>query len=201
MTEHDRSEFWSERYQTGRTGWDLGIPAPNVQRLVSEWAPAGGRILVPGCGRGYDARALAQKGFEVTALDFAPEAIAEAKRLAEEEEVNVEWVRDDLFADRREWEASFDAWVELTCFCAIDPSRREAYVEQAFRWVKPGGLLLAVIFSGIGAGGPPFDSDPADLRALFGRSFEVLKAGWSPDSVPERQGKEWEMVMRRGVDT
>jgi 2-polyprenyl-3-methyl-5-hydroxy-6-metoxy-1,4-benzoquinol methylase len=33
------------------------------------------RILIPGCGSGHDAATLAGVGFDVTALDYAPEAV------------------------------------------------------------------------------------------------------------------------------
>jgi thiopurine S-methyltransferase len=38
-------------------------------------------VLVPGCGRGHEARLLADLGFEGIGLDFSAEAIARARQL------------------------------------------------------------------------------------------------------------------------
>ncbi len=195
--EVDRPEFWGERYREGRTGWDLGQPSPNLQRLTDEYVPRGARVLVPGCGRGHDVCALAGKGLAVTGLDFAPEAIEAARALASQKGVEAEWVVGDLFAERPEWHASFDAWVELTCFCAIDPARRADYVRQCAQWLKPGGVFIGVFFVGLPPGGPPYDSVPDDIRSLFAADFELLRFEPSRHSLPGREGLEWEGVFRR----
>ncbi len=192
----DQAEEWSIRYQQGQTGWDLGAPAPNLQRLVQEWVPAGSRIIVPGCGRGHDAIAFARKGYRVTAVDFAPEAVEAASRAASEAGVEVEFMTGDIFALPEKFVGGFDAWIELTCFCAISPRRREDYVRQAARLLKPGRLVAGVFFIGLPAGGPPFDSTADEIARLFGDVFETLKLEPSTDSVPARLGKEWEGVFR-----
>ena len=49
---------WEDHYRTGDMPWDKGAPSPGlVDFLTSE--PVRGRVLVPGCGLGYDVRALA----------------------------------------------------------------------------------------------------------------------------------------------
>ena len=45
-------------------------------------------VVVPGCGRGHEVVELARRGFEVTAIDFAPAAIeALSTKLAEQRHV------------------------------------------------------------------------------------------------------------------
>ena len=62
---------WEQRYQTGDTPWDKGAPHPAlVDFLKTE--PLHGKILVPGCGLGYDVRAIATKDNEVVGVDVAP---------------------------------------------------------------------------------------------------------------------------------
>jgi SAM-dependent methyltransferase len=190
-------DFWRARYQTGQTGWDLGAPSPNVQRLVRENLAPGASIIIPGCGRGHDARALAKAGYRVTAMDLAPEAVAEARAAAEREGVEVDWVVGNLFDRREEWHGTFDAWVELTCYCAIDPELRPGYVEQAHRWLKQGGIVASVIFINLPEGGPPFNSTQESIEATFGKRFKVERSRLSPDSVPARAGKEWENIFRK----
>jgi SAM-dependent methyltransferase len=70
---------WDRRYREGRDGWELGQPAPPLQDFFSHHPLAPhppGRVLVPGCGRGHEARLLAELGFAVVGLDFSAEAIA-----------------------------------------------------------------------------------------------------------------------------
>jgi hypothetical protein len=44
---------WQERYESGRTGWDRGGQSPALVRWLEDGVLTG-RVLVPGCGRGYE---------------------------------------------------------------------------------------------------------------------------------------------------
>ena len=56
-------------------------------RTVERLAPAGGCLLDLGCGVGLDAVHFAQQGYRVTALDHAPEMVAQARQRAEKARV------------------------------------------------------------------------------------------------------------------
>jgi SAM-dependent methyltransferase len=73
---------WQARYDTADTPWDLGEPAPALLEWLKMNPGQGRRALVPGCGRGHDALALAQAGWGVVAVDFAASAIEEARAAA-----------------------------------------------------------------------------------------------------------------------
>ena len=75
-------QFWREAGRSRRKGWEIGQAAPPLARWFAAHPPVGKRTLVVGCGRGHEARMLAAAGAEVVAVDFAPEAIAEARLLA-----------------------------------------------------------------------------------------------------------------------
>ena len=66
-------QFWEDIYLADDTGWDLGEPTPVFDKIGDD-LPSG-KVCILGCGRGYDAVMFAQKGFEVTAVDFAPSAV------------------------------------------------------------------------------------------------------------------------------
>lgn len=188
---------WLSLYQNQFARWDLGGPSPNLQRLIRTWIPSGKRILVPGCGFGNDAIALAQAGYEVYALDFVEEALIHAKVQAQQRGVSLEWVHQDLFEEKQEWNHFFDAWAELTCFCAIDPKKRKDYLQQVTRWLKPEGLFVGIFYVELPPPGPPYHSSPEEIRLLFEKELHFLHFERSPDSVERRKNHEWEGVFRK----
>ena len=214
--------FWDGLYAAAQDGWDLGGPAPALEdwlvdgRFSSsgsiecggpEMAPAlpqaadarvRARVAVPGAGRGHDARLLARHGYRVTAFDFADAAVAEARRLAAADGVDVVVEQRDVFTLGRDYAGAFDGVWEYTCFCAIDPARREEYVRVLHTILRPGGLLLACFFPlREGGDGPPFPVSRADIdRALAGR-FTVRRAGPPSRSADRRRDLEWLVEARR----
>src|SRR2546422_8275969 len=56
-----KPEFWEKRFRGGLTPWDAGkIPAALEQFLKTE--PRNQRVLIPGCGSGYEVHAFAGAG-------------------------------------------------------------------------------------------------------------------------------------------
>ncbi len=156
------------------------------------------RVAVPGSGRGHDARLLARRGYRVTAFDFADAAVAEARRLAALDGVDVAVEQRDVFTLGRDYAGAFDGVWEYTCFCAIEPARREEYVQVLHTILRAGGLLLACFFPlREGEDGPPFPVSRGDIdRALAGR-FTVLRAGPPGRFAERRRDLEWLVEARR----
>src|SRR4051794_17101593 len=73
-------DFWQQKFAQGATPWDRGETSPRLLRWLTERALEPCRIAVPGCGSGYEVAALAQAGFDVTALDYAPAAVARTQQ-------------------------------------------------------------------------------------------------------------------------
>ncbi|MFI5376388.1 MAG: methyltransferase domain-containing protein [Candidatus Rokuibacteriota bacterium] len=161
-------------------------------------AAALARVAVPGAGRGHDARLLARRGHRVTAFDFSEAAVAEARRLAAAEAVELTVERRDVFTLPRDHAGAFDGVWEYTCFCAIDPDRRDEYARVLHTILRPGGLLLACFFPlRDGIDGPPFPVSRADIERVLAGRFTVLEAGPPPRSVERRRGLEWLVRARR----
>jgi hypothetical protein len=54
-----QSEFWEKRFRENFTPWDAGrVPEALEKFLRAE--PRGQRVLIPGCGSGYEVRAFAE---------------------------------------------------------------------------------------------------------------------------------------------
>lgn len=184
---------WNQRYVDQDFPWDLGAPSPVVQGLADRALAGAGRVVVPGCGRGWDVEALAAKGHHVVGLDIAPAALDLARERIAERSLpgTVELIEGDvLLGEGTEPDGGdgFDGWAEHTCFCALDPEQWPAYVEAAWRRLKPGGSLFGA-FLHFEGGGPPFGTHPAELRRLFGPRFEIElleeRGVFSKRSVPQ----------------
>lgn len=182
-------EQWDHRYREGGDGWELGQPGPPLAEFLRRdpRAPApGGRVLVPGCGRGHEAALLAELGFTVVGLDFIGEALRQARRLHGPDRPDLAWLQADLF-DRAALEAaglgpgSLAGVLEHTCFCAIDPTLRGAYQATVARLLRPGGWLLGLFWCHSRAAGPPWGSDPGELARQW-RQAGLAQEVWEPAS-------------------
>ncbi|WP_411827007.1 methyltransferase domain-containing protein [Luteolibacter sp. AS25] len=194
---------WNERYKIGDTPWEKGAAAPPLIELLGKtqeeiWGS--GRTLVPGCGSGHDVRALATAGITAVGVDLAREAIRRAEvfpRISDETYEQGDFLEKD-FAEGK----TFSAIWEHTCFCAIDPQRRENYAESCSRLLQSGGHLIGVFFltaqdPGEEQQGPPFNSTISELDERFARWFDRIKE-WVPESsYPGRKGKEWLAIYRK----
>ena len=200
---------WDQRYRDRADGWELGRPAPPLELFLRTHPLAPrtpGTVLVPGCGRGHEAALLEALGFRVIGLDFSGEALDAARGLHGPDRPGLRWLQADLF-DRPALEAAglaagrLTGIVEHTCFCAIDPGRREAYITTACRLLAPGGWLLGLFWCHGTPGGPPWGSDPQTVAAQLGRAGLVAEI-WEPasGSVAQRQD-EWLGLWRRPVAT
>ena len=193
--------FWDGLYATSQDGWDLGDAAPALEDWLASGGTFGGtgaRVAVPGAGRAHDARLLARHGYRVTAFDFSDAAVAEARRLAARDGVDVAVEQRDVFTLGEAFAGAFEGVWEYTCFCAIDPGRREEYMRVLHAILRPGGLLLACFYPlREGGDGPPFPVSRGDIdRALAGR-FTVERAGPPGRSADRRRDLEWLVAVRR----
>jgi methyl halide transferase len=182
---------WEADYERRTDGWDLGGPTPIFKRLSTSRQLIPGRMIVLGAGRGHDARQFARNGFQVTAVDFASQAVREMERLASPE-APVEILQHDIFTLPETLNHSFDYVLEYTCYCAIDPTRRADYVDLVTRLLKPGGIYIDLAFPLDGRkGGPPFAVSATEILDLFGkRGFTLLFREVPADSIPPRRGAE-----------
>jgi SAM-dependent methyltransferase len=194
--QNNENRDWEALYQANDTFWDHGEASPGlVDYLAANPSLPLGQALVPGCGRGHDARALAKAGCTVTGLDLAPSSVPLAKRLADDESLEIDYSVADFLSD--EPYQLFDLVFEHTLFCAIPPARRDDYVQALRRWLKPSGRYLAVNYMITDDNDePPFSSTTDELDERFGESFELIRR-WTPRSYESREGKElmneWKM--------
>lgn len=141
---------WFERlYAAGRAGsvtmpWDRA--SANV--LLQDWASkrqlqgAGRRAVVVGAGLGADAAYLADLGYDTTAFDISPTAVAIASERVSRPDVHFQVA--DLLALPEVWVGGFDLVVEIYTVQALPRSLRAAATAAVGRLVAAGGTLLAI---------------------------------------------------------
>jgi SAM-dependent methyltransferase len=96
MADAHTDRDWQDKYVSGDTPWDSGLPSRELQRVLAERRIVPGRALELGCGTGTNAVFLAQQGFEVTAVDCAPLALAKARAKASAAGVTIDWHQVDV---------------------------------------------------------------------------------------------------------
>lgn len=98
--------------------------------------------LVIGCGLGDDAEALAKLGFQVTAFDISPTAIAWCHKRFPDSSVN--YLVADLLALDPEWYSKFDLVVESRTIQALPVEMRSQVINCIAPLVASGGILLVI---------------------------------------------------------
>ena len=149
--------------------WDYGAPRP---QLV-EWAEARGLVgggreaLVVGCGYGADAEFLALLGFRVTGFDFAPTAIAAARRKYPVSQVS--YFVADVLDLPREWLGRFDLVVESLTVQSMPPEQHTAAAQTIAALVAAGCTLLVLATAREERSevkGPPWPLTRAEVEAF-----------------------------------
>ena len=187
--QEERPDTWSRRYREDTQGWELGAASPAIESIVPRLKLSKRRVLVLGAGSGNDAAYFARLGHIVTAVDFSADAIARAKSKYSDV-ANLRFVQADAFRLPDGMRAASDLIVEHTCYCAINPSRRNELVRVWRQCLVEGGHLLGVFFVIDKRDGPPFGSSEWELRARLEKGFRALYWLRSHHSLERRAGQE-----------
>ena len=157
----DERERWNERY--GDADFDLpDDPIPELERRI-ETLPDGHALDVA-TGTGRNALFLAERGYEVDAIDVSDVALEEARRRADERGVEANWRRADL-ADVDLPSGEYDL-ITVGFFAALEhlPDLKEA--------LAPGGVL---VYEHHLRSSDPVDAGPSGDRFRY-RSNDLLRA-------------------------
>ena len=116
-----------------------GIPEMLRKAVESGWLPAGSSLLDIGCGAGETAAWLAERGYRVTGIDFAPSAIARATAACQHE--NLQFRVEDICRDT-ETDATFDCLFDRGCLHGLPDGCMSPYVANVAQYVETGGKFL-----------------------------------------------------------
>jgi SAM-dependent methyltransferase len=184
--------FWDVRFREGFTPWDAGgVPAALREFLTRE--PAARRVLVPGCGSGYEVQAFAAAGHEVMAIDFSPAAIEVARRVLGE--LGHVLVQGDFFGHPL---GEFDLVYERAFLCALPRPHWPRWAARVAEVLRPGGRLAGFFFWSDDERGPPFGLKHGELEALLSSAFDRIEDAPVVDSIAVFAGRErWQVWRRR----
>lgn len=129
---------WDERYSGPDLVWGTG-PNRFVAGEVSPLPP--GRAIDLGTGEGRNAIWLAERGWQVTAVDFSAVGLARAGRLAAERGAKVDWVHADLV---RYQPAPGGYDLVLVAYIHLPSASLARLFRTATAAVAPGGTLLVI---------------------------------------------------------
>jgi SAM-dependent methyltransferase len=180
-------DFWTARYAAGRTPWDFGgVPAALKSFLAGISTP--GSVLIPGCGSGYEVQAFHAAGYDVTAIDFSPAAVDQAKRILGVLADRV--LLGDFFA--HDFGAPcFDFIYERTFLCSMPPSRWPGYANRVADLLSAGGRLIGIfLYAEQSAPGPPYPLTEKQAEHLFASRFRLVRSELVTDSLPLFRGME-----------
>ena len=123
--------------------WADLTPNPNLIAWLNRQGSAGsGLALKVGSGLGDDAEELARRGYETTAFDISPSAIARSR--ARFPNSPVSYVQADLFSAPGEWQGHFDFVLESYTLQVLPPELRREAIRCIGSFVAPGGTLLVI---------------------------------------------------------
>ncbi|MDQ3155261.1 MAG: class I SAM-dependent methyltransferase [Actinomycetota bacterium] len=133
------AEFWQARYQQSQRIWS-GAPNPQLAAEASGLGP--GKAIDVGCGEGADAIWLANRGWMVTAVDFAQAALDKGEAEAQRQGLsdNIAWICEDLAS----WQPPREYTLASAQFFHLEPTLRDAALRHLAASVVTGGTLLVV---------------------------------------------------------
>ena len=179
-------DYWSGRYVQNQTGWDCGQITTPLKEYIDQLKDRNSKILIPGCGNAYEGDYMWKQGFKnVYILDFAPEAIANFKKLIPD--FPAENIIEHDFFDHYD---TYDLVLEQTFFCAIHPSKRKDYAKHVSSLLNDKGKLVGVLFNKEFEGGPPFSGNYEEYVNLFANYFSELNINPCYNSIKPRMGTE-----------
>ncbi|MFC7496908.1 MULTISPECIES: class I SAM-dependent methyltransferase [unclassified Nocardioides] len=167
--------------------WDHGAPRPQLVEWAEARDLAGGdrEALVVGCGYGADAEFLASLGFRTTGFDFAPTAIAAARRKYPDSEVD--YLVADVLDLPGAWQGRFDLVVESLTVQSMPPEQHPVAARNIAALVAPEGTLLVLATTrdeGAAVQGPPWPLSRSELEEfadgdlLLGRVERIESGAW-----------------------
>jgi SAM-dependent methyltransferase len=160
---------FDEFYRTTTPPWVIGEPQPAIIAL-EQAGLIRSSVLDVGCGTGEHTILLTRLGYDVLGVDFSPEAVAQARRNADEKGVGARFEVAD--AMNLPGEPRYDTIVDSALFHIFDDVDRPRYVASLHNACRPGGVVHVLALSDQGRGfGPEVSGET--IRDAFGDGWDL----------------------------
>jgi ubiquinone/menaquinone biosynthesis C-methylase UbiE len=158
-------------YPLESLGWELGKPRSILVEFVEKGLIKKGKTLDLCCGAGTNTIYLAEKGFEVTAIEISQRAIEYAKEKAEHANVKINFMIQSFVA-LSFGDEEFDFVFDIGCFHHVEIVDRHKFIKGVHRVLKKGGNYLLTCFSY--KNGPAWNHfTEKQIISLFSGYFEI----------------------------
>ncbi len=182
--------MWEERFSATEE-FVFGTEPARFMTTHTKYFTPGSTALSVADGEGRNSVWMAQQGLTVTALEFAPSAIAKARQLAQDRQVAVDFRQTDVLT--YDWSEQFDLVVGIF-FQFVGPEGRKAIFDGMKRAVHPGGLILIHGYTpkqveyGTGGPGNPVNMYTEDLLTAEFEGWEILERRAYEHEIQEGSG-------------
>ena len=185
-------------YRLGFTPWDSGVSPPELKNLI-EGADARqpGKALDLGCGTGTNAIYMTQHGWQVTAIDFVPRAIAHAKAKAAAAKATPRLIVGDVTRlDALNIGDGYTLVFDLGCLHAVPEARRDGYAAGVARATSSGAdFLIWGFYQRINFATSALLTRE-QVEQLFNRDWDISRAWEGEQPRPEFPGR-WYHLKRK----
>jgi ubiquinone/menaquinone biosynthesis C-methylase UbiE len=193
MTRPDARAFWNTEATTFDDAADHGLRDPALRtrwgQLLGRLLPPGGRVLDIGCGTGSLSVLLAQAGYQVTGIDFAPAMVERARAKAAAAGLDIAFAVGDA-ADPAFPAESFDIVLGRHILWAIPDIPTSTVLERWAALLRPGGRLVLIEgFWHTGAGlrqSAVLDALPENLTLISSEDIAAHRLLWGEMVTDER---------------
>lgn len=136
-------EYWTERYNSKQTGWDIGYVSTPIKEYIDQLEDKNLRILIPGGGNSYEAEFLFDQGFQnVFVVDISKVPLNNLLQRKPDFPKN-QLLHQDFF----KLNDCFDLIIEQTFFCALNPNLRKNYADKVYELLQTGGRMAGLLFN------------------------------------------------------
>ena len=186
-------DYWTSKYETSNIGWDTGGITTPLQTYFDQLTDKSLKILIPGCGNGYEAEYLHKNGFDVTVVDLSDMPLNNLKQRCPT------FPKESLIlSDFFEFNGTFDLIIEQTFFSALNPILRNAYAKKMHELLLPKGKLVGLLFNlELFQDHPPFGGNLEEYKPVFSPYFNFNVFENSHNSIEPRKGNELFMNLVR----
>ena len=170
--------FYELIYRHFRAPWDIG-PRKELVELVESRRLTPCRAIDLGSGTASNVIFLAQRGFDVTGVDYAASAVELGRKRAQTASVQVNFIVDDL-TNLRHISGTFDLLVDYGTLDDLTTRDRDRYMQNVLPLAHPGSQFVLYCF----------EWEPRWWERLFGiPNREVL----APGEVERRFSEHFEI--------